>query len=302
MAVALESSGFGRVQGTLARAALAGGVPRNSPRACLRPTGRPTARARDRQVGRRARCPVPDRPKIDDPSPGHITHIRFSSGDAIAVLCIRFLVILPARRARRSGRPAQTLSTGWNSVLGLAWSPDGEEVWFTGTRRRGASDSCGRRGGRERLLLSAPATLTLHDVSRDGRCSCRAMRGAQAVVARTPGSGRERDCPGWTAQPPGISPRMGRHRPGRVLGGRGPGAFDLSADHGRLTCGAPRRRRAPCAVAGQAVGALYAGGGRSPRPVADGTGQSAMPAGQISSYFPGARWLPDGRRFLVSPQ
>jgi hypothetical protein len=63
-------------------------------------------------------------------------------------------------------------------VRGLAWSPDGREVWFTagGPARNGESSSGTLKElhavsleGRERLLLRMAGDVTLQDVSRDGR-------------------------------------------------------------------------------------------------------------------------------------
>jgi Tol biopolymer transport system component len=62
------------------------------------------------------------------------------------------------------------ISDGWASVDGLAWSPDGREVWFTATRQ-GAL--CGLHavdlGGRVRTITTAPARLVLQDIAPDGR-------------------------------------------------------------------------------------------------------------------------------------
>ena len=62
------------------------------------------------------------------------------------------------------------LSDGWASVEGVAWSPDGREVWFTATRQ-GAL--CGLHAvdldGRLRTITTAPGRLVLQDVAPDGR-------------------------------------------------------------------------------------------------------------------------------------
>ncbi len=64
----------------------------------------------------------------------------------------------------------ESLSDGWKQVLGLAWSPDETEVWFTATRSgsAGAVHAVNVETKALRLLLSAPAQLTLHDVSATG--------------------------------------------------------------------------------------------------------------------------------------
>jgi len=65
-----------------------------------------------------------------------------------------------------------TLSEEWKSLQGLAWSPSGDEVWFTGSRTgKGASSAlyAATRSGRERTVFSSPSTLKLNDISRDGQ-------------------------------------------------------------------------------------------------------------------------------------
>jgi hypothetical protein len=73
------------------------------------------------------------------------------------------LVVLDTRGAVRLRSP------GWVSIMGIAWPPGGEELWFTAGRddvRRGlhATDL----DGNHRLLVQAATTLTLHDVAGDG--------------------------------------------------------------------------------------------------------------------------------------
>jgi DNA-binding winged helix-turn-helix (wHTH) protein len=69
---------------------------------------------------------------------------------------------------RRGGRTV--LSGGWASLEGLAWSADGGEVWFTGTRvgTDSALNAVSLRG-RERVVTRVPGRLVLHDVAPDGR-------------------------------------------------------------------------------------------------------------------------------------
>jgi Tol biopolymer transport system component len=82
----------------------------------------------------------------------------------------------------------------WASAFGLAWAPSGNEIWFTATATgfsrslRGVSLS-----GNLRELLSAPGTLTLHDVSAGGRAliSRDAMRAG--AIGLAPGENKQRD-------------------------------------------------------------------------------------------------------------
>jgi DNA-binding winged helix-turn-helix (wHTH) protein len=68
------------------------------------------------------------------------------------------------------GGARKVLSSGWASADGLAWSPDGREVWFTAARL-GAENELRAVDleGRERVLFPAVGRLVLHDVDREGR-------------------------------------------------------------------------------------------------------------------------------------
>jgi tRNA A-37 threonylcarbamoyl transferase component Bud32 len=88
----------------------------------------------------------------------------------------------------------RVLAEGWRSIRGLAWSPDGSEIWFT------AGDSRSNRAlravtvdGRQRVVLAAPGSLTLWDVARDGRLLLSRDDERRALIGVTPGSTIERD-------------------------------------------------------------------------------------------------------------
>src|SRR5208282_6269413 len=62
------------------------------------------------------------------------------------------------------------LSSGWESVNGLAWSPDGKEVWFTGAEKGVSRNLLAvNMAGKVRTLLNMPGGLILHDITPDGR-------------------------------------------------------------------------------------------------------------------------------------
>lgn len=63
------------------------------------------------------------------------------------------------------------LSDGWaGGITGLAWSPSGDEVWFTAAQ---ATTNCWLYGvdrqGNRRLIATSPGRMTLLDVAPDGR-------------------------------------------------------------------------------------------------------------------------------------
>lgn len=68
------------------------------------------------------------------------------------------------------GKGVKILSEGWASVVGLAWHPSDQAIWFTAAREdRPRSVWAVTLDGRLRPIAQAPGVLTLKDFSRDGR-------------------------------------------------------------------------------------------------------------------------------------
>jgi hypothetical protein len=159
--------------GTLARVGATGGAPRELLEkvefADWSPDGRDLAVVR--AIQRRSRLEFPAG-KVLYETAGWIGNPRFSpKGDRIAFLDHPVVNDDGGSVAvvDLSGKKT-VLSPGYASAAGLAWSPDGSEVWFT------AAEVGGNRGlhavtlsGRRRTLARVTGLLTLHDVSRDGR-------------------------------------------------------------------------------------------------------------------------------------
>ena len=86
------------------------------------------------------------------------------------------------------------LTERWARAIGLAWSPSGDEIWFTATAT-GFSRSL--RGvtlsGKVRELLTAPGTLTLHDTGAGGRALISRDALRAGAVGLVPGETKERD-------------------------------------------------------------------------------------------------------------
>jgi serine/threonine protein kinase/Tol biopolymer transport system component len=127
---------------------------------------------------------------------GWVSHLRFSpNGDRLAFIDHNLLgddggtVGVLDLNGKKSD-----LTERWASAMGTAWSPSGDEIWFTATAT-GFSRSL--RGvtlsGKVRELLSAPGTLTLQDVGPGGRAliSRDAMRAG--AIGMAPGENKERD-------------------------------------------------------------------------------------------------------------
>ena len=63
------------------------------------------------------------------------------------------------------------VTQGWLSIEGLAWRPDGKEIWFAGTvDTAGWADAIHAvtLSGKERTVITIP-WVRLHDIARDGR-------------------------------------------------------------------------------------------------------------------------------------
>ena len=63
------------------------------------------------------------------------------------------------------------LSSGWESEDGLAWAPDGKEVWFTAAQGSATSRAIWAvdLAGKQRKILGIPGGIELQDIAQDGR-------------------------------------------------------------------------------------------------------------------------------------
>jgi eukaryotic-like serine/threonine-protein kinase len=127
---------------------------------------------------------------------GWISHLRFSpKGDRLAFIDHNLLgddggtISVVDLKGKKSD-----LTERWASAFGAAWSPSGEEIWFTATAT-GFSRSL--RGvtlsGKVRELLSAPGTLTLHDIGAGGRALISRDALRAGAIGLAPGENKERD-------------------------------------------------------------------------------------------------------------
>ena len=181
-----------RAVGTLARMPLTGGAPRELleqvTSADWTPDG--TALAVVRQAPEtpgRVRVEFPIGTKLYE-TPRHVTSIRVSPrGDRVAFFEGGDLIVLDRYGKKR------TLLQGWQA-LGLAWSTDEHEIWFTGTLGKFApSFYAASFDGKQRLLAAVPDPVQLQDVSRDGRVLGVRHIGREGVACRAPGEMSDRD-------------------------------------------------------------------------------------------------------------
>jgi eukaryotic-like serine/threonine-protein kinase len=175
MAVLLNSKAIGTWvnMGTLARAPLVGGAPREVLEhvqwADWSADGTNLVVVRDFDGRNRLEYPIG---KSLYETGGWIGHPRFSpKGDLIA------FIDHPVQ-GDDSGTLAvidlaghkKTLSGEWFTIQGVAWSPDGREIWFTASKS-GVDRTlyATTLDGKERMVLRLPGAVMIFDIFKDGR-------------------------------------------------------------------------------------------------------------------------------------
>jgi eukaryotic-like serine/threonine-protein kinase len=129
-------------------------------------------------------------------APGYLSDLRVSpSGDAVALFehparwDDRGEVILVDRAGKKT-----MLAQGYDALEGLAWTPDGKTVLYSGSFEGEYRQvhSVDRRGG-ARLLLPSPGILTILDVAPGGRWLASSDTERDLVYARVTGARAEVD-------------------------------------------------------------------------------------------------------------
>ena len=201
--------GYWTRTGTLARAALAGGTPReileHVADADISPDGKDLVIVRE--IGQRQRLEFPAG-KVVFETDGWVSHPRISpDGKRVAFLehpvygnDDGWVSVAPA-----GGKP-ERVTVEWQGAQGLAWSPDGNEIWFTsGTEGAEASANGARyqlfavRPGRKpRLVYGPPTTLRLLDISPGGAVLFTAEDYRAEIGGLLKGDAKERDLSTWS--------------------------------------------------------------------------------------------------------
>jgi eukaryotic-like serine/threonine-protein kinase len=194
-------------RGTLSSASLSGAAARDLledvAEADWSPDGRSLALVRAPQWRYRLEFPAG---KVLYETAGWISHPRVSPrGDAVAFLDHpifgddRGAVAIVDQSGKKT-----TLSIGWDSTQGLAWSASGDEIWFTATDA-GSNRAlyAVTRSGQRRLIASSPGVLTLQDISKDGRVLIDHANERVGLLGLSAADAKERDLSGldWSRGP-----------------------------------------------------------------------------------------------------
>jgi Tol biopolymer transport system component len=289
--------------GTLAVAPLSGGAPRETLErvedADWSPDGKELAVVHD--VAGRSRLELPIGKMLYE-SVGWLSHPRVSP-DGMLVAFFEHphrydnrgtLVVVD-----RAGK-TRMRSTEEDSESGLAWSPNGKEVWYSAGYGLSGSDVFAiDLRGRRRVLYRATGDVTLLDVSRDGRTVLARQGNQREMRSLRAGETQERDLSwlDWT-YPRDISPDGSQVLFDESGYGGGPG-YSVFV---RKTDGSPAVRLGE--GNGQALspdGKLVISVPITPpeRIVLLPTGAGQPRRLEGSAEVHAARWFPDGKRILL---
>ncbi len=185
--------------GTLARAPIAGGAPRevleDVQYADWSPNGRELAVVKTSGPRQKYTLEYP-MGRVLYETAGWISHARISpDGEHVAFL--DHAIALDDRGAvavvDRAGKKTR-LSADYSSADGLAWSPGRREIWYT------AAEAGNNRvlwavtlSGRRRLVTRVPGALTLQDISPSGQVLLTRDAQRRGIMGLVPGATTERD-------------------------------------------------------------------------------------------------------------
>ena len=199
MAVLLNSKAIGTWvnMGTLARAPLVGGAPREVLEhvqwADWSADGTNLVVVRD--FGGRNRLEYPIGKPLYETG-GWIGHPRFSpKGDLIAFIDHPVqgddsgsLAVIDLNGNKK------TLSGEWFTIQGVAWSPDGKEIWFTASKS-GVDRTlyATTLDGKERMVLRLPGAVMIFDIFKDGRVLLMRASWRRELVGMTADDAKQHD-------------------------------------------------------------------------------------------------------------
>jgi len=198
---------------------------------------------------------------------------------------------------------ARVLTAGFWGEEGLAWSPDGKEVYFSATYSGGGYDPFAvDLSGRLRRVLQSAGGLTLHDIAPDGRWIATQENARSGIAVRLAGDAAESDL-SWLNS--SLNPRLSADAGTLLFTDQ-----DQAAGPNYTVCVRPTRG-GPIVRLGEGAGNCFSPDGKSVLAIVASTPPRLMShpigAGQAVRLDHGefenisdAYWLFDGKRMLVS--
>ncbi len=293
----------GVCRGLLARVPLTGGSPReiaeNVQQADFAKDGT-LAIVRELPQQQKSRLEFPSGKVIYEVTNGHISFPRVSpDGKRIAFFDHPFwgddqgfVAVVDLAGKKR------VLTKRFTSLRGLAWSPSGDEIWFTAADVENRFLFGVRLSGALRILYRAPGPLTLSDVTRDGKVLISRDEERNGVLGVGPGETTEKDL-SWLE----LTSVVNISEDGRVLllfeegEAAGPnGALIL-----RKMDGSPPMRltEGPGQLSPDGKRVLVPGSNAPPKILPVGPGEPTTVKQLDGLELLDVAWFPDSRRLLV---
>jgi serine/threonine protein kinase/Tol biopolymer transport system component len=292
--------------GTLARAPLAGGAPRevlnNVAAADWSPDGASLAVARAAEGRFRLEFPIG---KILYEGGTSIDFLRVSPrGDRIAFieqqtsLSLSWSVAVVDLAGNK-----RVLADDQLFAEGLAWTADGNEIWFTSGEPRGATTiHAVTLAGKQRVVARLDGSLNLQDISREGRVLLLRHNTRTEIVAALAGETRERDLSWLDSSHAGSLTADGKMF---LVVEDGQGGGNNRTTYLRKTDGSPALRL------GEGAGFALSPDGKwtlmfmpsSPPQLTllpTGAGEPKPLKTDPVTDYTFAQWFPDGKRILIS--
>jgi len=310
LAISLDSRQIKNMvfNGTLARMPLVGGAPRqvleNVHWADWSPDGASLAVVRN--IGGKDRLEFPIGKTLYETS-GWISHPRISpKGDQVAFIdhpvqgdTIGLIAVVDL-----SGNKKNLTAEAPGGAMGLAWSPSGDEIWYTA-----ATVGIDRAlygvtlSGRQRLVTRVPADLTIQDTWRDGRVLLGRDSWRRGIIGEAAEQNTEHDLTWLDWSYPASLSADGKTLLFREEGEAGGSTY---AAYIRKTDGSPAIRLGDGASLALSPDGKWALCTRADRPtelflLPTGPGEAKLVAhGNFSYNLSAAVWFPDGTKFVSS--
>jgi Tol biopolymer transport system component len=197
----------------------------------------------------------------------------------------------------------RVLSRGWRSAGDLAWSPEGDEIWFgaSGTVANAALHAVSLKGN-ERSLVETSTLMALDDVTRDGRVLTESTDSRIGISALPPGEKQERDLSLFDTS---LIYDISSDGKTILFVELGYGQARNVAIYVRKTDGSPAVRlgdgnRPALSPDGKWVACIVSDGTRTKLTLLPTGAGEARSIGADEMHYERVEWFPDGQRLLVT--
>ena len=202
-----------------------------------------------------------------------------------------------------SNHPRQVLSRGWRAIGALNWSPNNQEVWFSGGQP-GVDPAlyAVTLKGAQRLVSQTGGMIVMQDVARDGRVLLSTVNSRLGILYLPPNGAPERDL-GWLDS--SLLYELSNDGQSALFAELSNGQGRNSAIYLRKTDGSPAillgyGHRPSLSPDGKWVACIHRDGERSGLMLLPtGPGETRFPKIE-GMHFDGVEWLPDNKRLLFT--